>query len=347
MAKIVQRPLKDGSISYKVEVRICGKQATRSFVNSREASRWAVSTEAAMREGRYSLSTRASRTRVADVIKRFFDTPPANCGNWLIKPASSHFLNFWKKHLGHLNLSDIGPEQIVKGRNKLLKAGRTPSTCNRYTSALSTMLQACVQEWFLLESNPARGVRRLKEDNERERFLNHEERKRLFKVCESDTLMKDVIMLALNTGARRSEIRKVKWDCIDFDQGFITFRITKNGDTREIPLTAEVLDILRLRFLHRDPSRGDWVFPSKRVLGPMDLRKRFAKVIAKAEIKDFRFHDFRHTAGTYLHLGGVSERTIAEILGHKTLQMVKRYTHMKPAHLCAAMEDLNQAYKSM
>ena len=153
------------------------------------------------------------------------------------------------------------------------------------------------------------------------------------------------MILALSTGARRGELEKLKWSDVDRLNETIVFRSTKNGSDRLIPLPSDAVDLIRLRFSNRKLGSQDWVFPAPKSEGHADFRRRFPKAASKAGLKDFRFHDLRHTAASYLAASGVSERKIAEILGHKTLQMVKRYTHLRPDHLREEMEILNQSFQ--
>ena len=165
MAKIKLRLRKNGEPSYTVEVRVCGVQSSKTFHNKKDAQIWAVSTEAALREGRYGEFSVSKNYRVSDAIERFFIAPPVNNGEWLTGKSRNHFLNFWNQTLGHIKLVDLRPANIVKGRDKLLSKGSSPATCNRYVSAISTVMQACVEEWFWLETNPVQAIRRMKEIN--------------------------------------------------------------------------------------------------------------------------------------------------------------------------------------
>ena len=122
----------------------------------------------------------------------------------------------------------------------------------------------------------------------------------------------------------------------------LTFRKTKNGKDRTIPLSQEASEVLKARLRARIIDRGEWVFPSPNLNAPRDFYKAFMRALDKAGMTGFRFHDLRHTAGSYLAIEGVSERYIAEILGHKTLEMVKRYTHLRPEHLRNAVSELGR-----
>jgi integrase len=340
MAKIVKRTRKDGQFSYKVEIRLSGHYLTKTFRTKREALSWETSTEASIREGRYNSATAGSSKSLNQVIEQFRQSPPARNGNWLVRKSAGHFLNFWLTQLGSMKIVEIQASHIASCRHDLLRTGVSPATCNRYTSAISTILQCCVDEWFYLNRNPARELRRLRESDGRCRVLEHGERTALLQACEYDQDLHDFVVLALNTGARRGELMNLLWRDCDSNFAEVTFRDTKNGTDRTIPLTDAATDVLKRRFCSRQLGKGHWVFPAPRSSGPADFRKRFSKAVEVAQINDFRFHDLRHTVASYMAAAGVAERMIAEVLGHKTLQMVKRYTHLKPEHLRDSMNCL-------
>jgi integrase len=122
----------------------------------------------------------------------------------------------------------------------------------------------------------------------------------------------------------------------------LTFHATKNGETRAVPLTGYALDILTQ---HVTVRRLDtqFVFPDATGTRLLSIRDAFEGAVARAGIADFHFHDLRHTAASYLAMNGASLMEIAEILGHKTLSMVKRYAHLSEAHTSGVVARMNQA----
>jgi integrase len=134
---------------------------------------------------------------------------------------------------------------------------------------------------------------------------------------------------------------------VDLHQGRITLHETKNGERRVVPLAGKALELLQA---HAKVRRLDTplLFPSKvrdpktKVpVGPMDLRTPWENALKTAGIEDFRFHDLRHSAASYLAMNGASLAEIAEVLGHKTLQMVKRYSHLSEAHTAGVVARMN------
>ena len=223
-----------------------------------------------------------------------------------------------------------------------IRRPRAHSTVNRYVSALSSVLQACLELWGWIESNPARGVKKLPEKNSRCRILSDGEQRRLLKECAKDRNLRDVVLLALMTGGRRGEVCELEWKDVELRLGYVTFRNTKNGSDRSVPLCDQALKMLRARLVRRRLGSVDWVFPAERKSGPIDVSHRFARFCKQAGIEDFRFHDLRHCVASSLTRAGVRERQIQEILGHKTAQMTKRYSHLRPSELKPVMEVLSE-----
>ena len=150
------------------------------------------------------------------------------------------------------------------------------------------------------------------------------------------------VVLALSTGARQQEIWGLRWPEVNLERGLITFTETKNNEFRSVPLEGHARELL---LGHSKIRRidSDLVFPSKK--NPVvrhDFRDPWNKALVVAEVEDFRWHDLRHSCASYLAINGVPMLTIAEILGHKTLAMVHRYTHLNTEHLTEAISDMNR-----
>lgn len=348
MANIEKRTSQEGKITYRVKVRLKGfptQQAT--FERLTDARKWAQNTESAIREGRHFKTTEAKRRTMSEMIDRYIKdilpTKPKNSKNTLLH------LNWWKEELGSFCLADISPPMIAEKRDHLASGitkrntKRSPSTVVRYMAALSHAFTIAVKEWGWLEDSPMRRVTKPKEPRGRVRFLSDEERVRLLIECknsESETLYLAVV-LALSTGARRMEILGLQWQDIDLQRGFITLHETKNGERRALPLAGHALELMKQHAKVRHMNCA-LVFPGKNINNPIDLRTPFETALKRAEITDFRWHDLRHSCASYLAMNGASLAEIAEILGHKTLQMVKRYAHLSEAHTSKVVARMNE-----
>ncbi len=148
-------------------------------------------------------------------------------------------------------------------------------------------------------------------------------------------------VLALSTGARYGELLNLTWDVVDMKRSVITLHDTKNGERRVLPLVGHAKDII---IQHSKVRRLDTklLFPNRAGDKPAHIRTAFENARKKAQIEDFRFHDLRHSAASYLAMNGASLAEIADILGHKTLQMVKRYAHLSEAHTSKVVASMNE-----
>jgi len=209
-------------------------------------------------------------------------------------------------------------------------------------AALSHAFTVAVKEWGWLEDSPLRKVSKPKEPRGRVRYLADDERGRLLEECpKSDSPdLYCALVLALATGARRSEILCLRWGQVDFTRHAITLLETKNGEIRSLPLVGHAFGLMDARAKVRRIDT-DLVFPGRKENRLVNLRFPFRTAVKRAGIEDFRWHDLRHSAASYLAMNGATLAEIAEVLGHKTLTMVKRYAHLSQAHTTRVVESMN------
>lgn len=356
MANIQKRVSKSGETSYRVQVRLKGHPAeTASFERLTDARKWAQQTESAIREGRHFKTVEAKKHTLAQTIERYSKEVLAHRDNPVNQKT---YLKYWKEVLGDYRLADVTPALIVEHRNALVgmqnKYGRAIglATANRYSQALGHVFTIAMKEWGWINQNPVANIAKYKEPRGRVRFLSDEERANLLEACkESDNpFLYTVVVLALSTGARKMEILGLKWQDIDFERKQIVLHETKNDDRRVLPLQGFALGLMKDHAKVRKLG-CDYVFPSKKasknaqgkiIYQPIDIRTAWENALEKAEIEDFRFHDLRHSAASYLAMNGASLAEIAEVLGHKTLQMVKRYAHLSEAHTHSIVSKMNE-----
>ena len=351
MASIEKRITQDGATSFRVKVRIKGAPTqTATFERLTDARKWAQQIESAIREGRHFKTTEAKRHTLTEIIDRYIKSVLPT------KPKSerdqSAQLNWWKEKIGSYLLADVSPALISEYKEKLSKEiihekkgkTRSPATVNRYLAALSHNFTIAMKEWGWVEENPLQKITKMKEPRGRIRFLSDEERGRLLEICRNNEnpYLYILVVLALSTGARKMEILNLRWDDVDLNRGIITLHETKNGDRRILPLVSHALELMQKHAKTRSP-KTDLVFPSHNLEKPMDVRTPWENALKSAKIFNFRWHDLRHSAASYLAMNGASLAEIAEILGHKTLQMVKRYAHLSDAHTSKVVARMNQS----
>ena len=227
------------------------------------------------------------------------------------------------------------------------------STINRYLEIMSKMFILGIDN-EIITNNPLAKITKLREDNYKIRFLTIKEEQKLFaeierkyevfdrntkqkKIVQPYLFLKPIVITALHTGMRRGEILNLKWENIDFEYGFIELLNTKSGKARKIPLSAKLRNTLS-----NIQRISDYVFVNPQTFEPyVDLKKSFKKVLEKANIKNFRFHDLRHTVATRLVEKGVDLVVVQEILGHSKLTTTQRYAHPVPQRKSEAIEILN------
>jgi len=220
----------------------------------------------------------------------------------------------------------------------------------RYLAVLSHCYTMVVREWGWTDDTPMRKVSKPKEPPGRVRFLSEDERAHLLAACREsrNPFLYPIVVLALSTGMRRSEIMNLTWDRVDFGCGVITLQTgtTKNNEARAVPLVVHAAEVLReLATVRRIDTA--LLFPAPRAEGasprPNDIQSAWDAALKRAQIESFRFHDLRHTAASYLAMNGATLAEIAEVLGHKTLAMVKRYARLTEAHTSRVVERMNRA----
>jgi integrase len=269
----------------------------------------------------------------------------------LIEQLKETFGNLPLRRFNTMLLEQFQSERLQKGKEREVKAGykpipvkgNKPATVNRFIATLSHMFTKAV-EWDMVEEETLKRIRKVKmlpENNKRLRYLSKEECQNLINAC--DKHLRSIVITALNTGMRKGEILNLKWNNVDLRHGFILLDVTKNGERREIPINNSLKAIFLDRNLIRridvpyvfyDPVTGDHY---------QDVKRSFHTALRRAKIKDFKFHDLRHTFASHLVMAGVDLTTVKELLGHKTLTMTLRYAHLAPSHKVNAVDMLDNA----
>jgi integrase len=153
----------------------------------------------------------------------------------------------------------------------------------------------------------------------------------------------DLVEFSLFTGIRRGEALGLTWDRVDRARGVIRLELTKSGRRREVPLSSNADAVLARRWT---PEAKDYVFGSRNW---NSFRSAWESALVVAATDDLRFHDLRHTFASWLVQRGRSLREVQEALGHQTITMTMRYSHLAPDHLRAAvavLDDVLPAPKS-
>ena len=221
-------------------------------------------------------------------------------------------------------------ERTASGLGKL-----KPSTINRELMCMSAIFREGVKRGYL-EKNPCKGIKQLAEQNQIVRYLSDDEETAILNAC-SDT-MKPIVLCALHTGMRREEMLSLKWQEVDLEQRLIRVRFSKSKKSRYIPVNDQLLEVLKAlprwddcEYVFANPdTRNRW----------FDIKVAWAYTIRRSKVKNFRFHDLRHTFASRLVQSGVQIQVVQELLGHATLEMTQRYAHLAPGDLRRAVDLL-------
>jgi integrase len=213
-----------------------------------------------------------------------------------------------------------------------------PGTVNRELALLKHMLSKAV-EWNYLKHNPAKAVKLLKEPPGRLRYLEAEDIERLIACCDDPHVpyLRAIVTIAVHTGMRLGEILGLQWNDLDLKNRFISVAKTKNNERKTIPIN-EVLheELVRLPWHMTSP----YLFHHASGKHLKRIDRSFHAAMKRAGIEGFRFHDLRHTHASHLAMAGVPLETIGALLGLKDPKMTRRYAHLSPASLKAAVATL-------
>lgn len=248
--------------------------------------------------------------------------------------ASGIQVKILKRFFSGRFLHEINPALIERFKAERRK-GVGPATVNRALTCLKAIFNKAIKWKDFSGTNPVNDVNFLKEENHKLRFLEKEEIIKLIE-CATDQC-KPLITIAIFTGMRRGELLNLKWRDIDFNQGIIHLLVTKSGKKREIPMNDQVRQALLSIRKHKEYP---YVFVNRNGDPWRDVRRGFTAALNAAGIKDFRFHDCRHTFASQLAMAGVDLNTIRELLGHSDLKTTLIYAHLSKDHKLRAVKLL-------
>ena len=241
----------------------------------------------------------------------------------------------WAREFGNRPLGQITRTEIEAWRREKMARCR-PATINRDLSRLRRMFSLAV-EWELLEESPMAGIRFLRENNARTRYLSLEECQRLIASCMAPHI-RAMVSVALHSGMRLGEILNLRWYDLDFSSGFILVRDSKNGESRHVPMDATLFALFRA-YPHRLGT--DLVFSSPAGGHIVDVRTGFLNSCKRAGLIDLHFHDLRHKFASQFVMSGGDLYILKEILGHKSITMTQRYAHLSPTYKIKAIDRMN------
>ena len=243
-----------------------------------------------------------------------------------------HFVPFFSCSVAKIRKVDI--QRFITKRAGSVSA----HTVQKELNCLKHMLNLAI-EWEIIPYSPARGVKSPRVPAGRVRYLQPSELRAVLTACRE--WLRPVVALAVLTGMRRGEILGLRWLDVDLPNERILLPQTKNGEGRIVYLNRSAAGVLRGLRLSREAKSTDRLFPD---VTPSQVSVHFVRVCRRLKIFDFRFHDLRHTAASWLRMQGADIHTVAQLLGHKDLRMAARYQHLSPAFLADAVGRLDDVF---
>lgn len=341
MASIYKR----GPYQWQVLIRRKGfPSQAKVFETKSEAETWAATIESEMGRGGFVSQKEAENTTLSEALDRYErEVTVKKKGH-----QEKNLIKKWKSHpLSKRFLSTIRGKDIAEYRDTRLKEV-SPNTVRLDLALLSHLFTIAVKEWGMAGLvNPVMQIRKPKLPQGRDRRLLPGELDRILSASESPVLS-DLVRFAIETAMRRSELAGMTWDRVDLKKRTVTLLDTKNGEKRTVPLSTEAVRILSS--LPRIINGEVWG------MEPDSITQAFIRAVSRARatyekkceekeeksdpsfLVDLHFHDLRHEATSRIFEKGFNVMEVATITGHKTLQMLKRYTHLKAEDLAERLQ---------
>lgn len=352
MATIVKTP----SGTWKAVVRRQGWPTTaKTFPRKRQAEDWARGIEDEMVKGQFIQRSTAERLTISKALDRYL-SEVTTTKRPTTQVSERRRAEVLRGELGAYSLAALSPEVIAQFRDKRLagdlrKDGtRTPranNTVRLELALLGHLYTIAIKEWGVaLHQNPVLNIRRPPPSPGRDRRLTAEEERRLLDAvaAHSNPMLHWIVSIALETGMRSSEITTLRRTQVDLERRIVRLVETKNTQPRTVPLSKAAASAFRAALANPvRPIDTDLVFfgePGKDgQRRPYTFNKVWLDIKASVGLKDFRFHDLRHEAVSRFVEHGLSDQEVSAISGHKSMQMLKRYTHLRAEDLVAKLDQ--------
>lgn len=324
--------------TWEVRVRRNGwPPVSRTFSSKTDARAWATVIESEIERGVFIDRSEAEKNTLGDLFQRYLtEVSSTKKGH---NSERYRLLSLQKDPIAKFKVAGLSGKLMAEWRDKRLKEV-TGSTVNRDLNLISHVINIARKEWGMHIENPISMIRRPAENKARKRRLAAGEEERLLdelkQTIRSDQgrfeaggthnpWIRPLVILALETAMRRSELLALRWSDVFLPDRFVRLHDTKNGESRDVPLSTRAYELLNTLPRHISGS----VFPTT----PDAVKKGFMRAVERAQLGDLHFHDLRHEATSRLaeKLDNVLE--LSAVTGHKTLTMLKRYYHPRAKDL--------------
>jgi integrase len=285
-------------------------------------------------EGKWFEKPIGSDKTVRDLLNKYLAEYSARNNTPKTQERDKITVKTFNRFFGDVTLTAISPKDIASYKELRRREGIAPSTINRELGLLGHAFNLAVKEWEWIDVNPVARVSRDRVDNKIERWVTFEEQEKLLAV--SPRWLQEIILFAVNTGWRRSEILALTWDKVDLSKKTLTILEQKNKGRDTQPFNEQVLTLLSARKKVRSINSNLVFYNEKgKLLNEKYVSKAFRRAVKKAEIHPCRFHDLRHTFGTRLVHAGVDLYKVQKLMRHKSPVMTQRYAH----HCAESLRD--------
>ncbi len=342
MATIVRAPSK----AWKAVIRRKGwPTISKSFRTKRDAEDWARCAEDEMIRGVYIQRSPSESITIDAALERYLaEVTPTK------RPSTQRAEKMRVKpitvRLGSYSLAALSPDVVAKYRDGRLAEGKSSSTVRLELALLGHLYSVAIKEWrFGLIYNPVANIRRPSPGVARNRRLSWSETRRMLKSCDlhGNPMLGWVARIALYTAMRQGEILSLTRDQVDLRRRIVRLNETKNGSARTVPLSLRAARVFRQALSHPiRPDGTDLIFfgePGRDgIRRPYRINKVWSHALTRAGISNLRFHDLRHEAVSQLVEKGLSDQEVAAISGHKSMQMLRRYTHLRAEDMVAKLD---------
>lgn len=326
---------------FEVQIRRKGyKPLCRRFKTRAEAEKFIRMSEGDMDKGTFLDRTEAEKTPLKEALERYErEVTPSKKG---ARQEKLRLAAWGRDPLASRSLASIRGADLAEWRDKRLASGTSPTTVRNDLAVISHLFTVAMREWGMESlSNPVERIRVPAAGRARDRRLDPRpdkggdtEEKRLLEACKARPVkwLEPLVRLALATAMRQGEMLSLEWKHIDLERKIAKLLDTKNGEAREVPLSSAAVKALTDLWPAADgivPLRTGSVFCAN----TDQVVYEFRKACKSAGITGLRFHDLRHEATSRLFEKGLNPMEAASVTGHKTLQMLKRYTHLRAEDL--------------
>ena len=311
--------------SWNAQVRIAGwRSFTKTFKKKTDAIAWSVHLENKLRNAPVPVIIADSKVTLSDLVIRYAEEiAPSHKSS---VPEIYRLRAIARSWIGELDIRYLNKQQFSQYQKDRLEKVSVASV-HAELSLIKRVLDTAIKQWgYGIVENVIKTMKYSKGNVSRTRRLEADEKDRIIAAAklQRNEYICSIIEFAIETGMRRSEILKLKWQDINLETGFALLYDTKNGEDRKVPLTLKCIQLL-----NQLPRSHEHVFP----ISATCLHQAWQRAVKRADIKDLRFHDLRHEAVSRFFEMGMNIAEVALISGHKDVTQLFRYTHLNPENV--------------